>query len=104
MIRLEHTGACFIMIDGKGYVPGDLIETEVLSAGIKQLIAEGRLTLADDPKESKKIAEVLGNLTLFLKTPNQNQNHSSHRKISQGPYSATAETSLFYIFQQDYLS
>lgn len=57
MIRLEHTGACFIMIDGKGYVPGDLIETEVLSAGIKQLIAEGRLTLADDPKESKKIAE-----------------------------------------------
>ncbi|AHY83163.1 hypothetical protein [Escherichia phage e4/1c] len=57
MIRLEHTGACFIMIDGKGYVPGDFIETKVLSAGIKQLIAEGRLTLADDPKESKKIAE-----------------------------------------------
>lgn len=57
MIRLEHTGACFIMIDGKGYVPGDLIETEVLSAGIKQLIAEGRLALADDPKESKNIAE-----------------------------------------------
>uniref|UniRef100_A0AAU6PXK1 Uncharacterized protein n=1 Tax=Escherichia phage ETEP102 TaxID=3117680 RepID=A0AAU6PXK1_9CAUD len=61
MITLEHTGACLIMMRGKRLLPGDTIEVDELSDGIKSFIAEGRLTISNDTKKQKQIVdEVVG--------------------------------------------
>lgn len=59
MIRLEHTGACMITLRGVNYMPGEFIEVEEINAGLKSLIAEGRLQIDGDTKATKEIvAEV----------------------------------------------
>lgn len=59
MIRLEHTGACMITFRGVNYMPGEFIEVEEINAGLKILIAEGRLQIDGDTKATKEIvAEV----------------------------------------------
>lgn len=59
MIRLEHTGACMITYRGVNYMPGEFIEAEEINAGLKRLIAEGRLQIDGDTKATKEIvAEV----------------------------------------------
>lgn len=59
MIRLEHTGACMITFRGVNYMPGEFIEVEEINAGLKSLIAEGRLQIDGDTKATKEItAEV----------------------------------------------
>ena len=59
MIRLEHTGACMITYRGVNYMPGEFIEVEEINAGLKSLIAEGRLQIDGDTKATKEIvAEV----------------------------------------------
>lgn len=59
MIRLEHTGACMITFRGVNYMPGEFIEVEEINAGLKSLIAEGRLQVDGDAKATKEIiAEV----------------------------------------------
>lgn len=59
MIRLEHVGACLIVDGGRQYLPGDFIEVEEITAGLKCLIAEGRLVIESDTKATKEIvAEV----------------------------------------------
>lgn len=62
MIRLEHTGACMITFRGVNYMPGEFIEVEELNAGLKSLVAEGRLQIDGDTKATKQIAqEVISN-------------------------------------------
>ncbi|ATI17092.1 hypothetical protein [Escherichia phage IMM-001] len=56
MIRLEHTGACMITFRGVNYMPGEFIEVEEINAGLKSLIAEGRLQIDGDTKATKEIA------------------------------------------------
>lgn len=59
MIRLEHTGACMITYRGVNYMPCEFIEVEEINAGLKILIAEGRLQIDGDAKATKEIvAEV----------------------------------------------
>lgn len=61
MITLEHTGACLIVMRGKHLLPGDTIEVEELSDGIKRFIAEGRLTITNDTKKQKQVVdEIVG--------------------------------------------
>ena len=55
MIRLEHTGACMITYRGVNYMPGEFIEVEEINAGLKSLIAEGRLQIDGDTKATKEI-------------------------------------------------
>lgn len=56
MIRLEHAGACMITFRGVNYMPGEFIEVEEINAGLKSLIAEGRLQIDGDTKANKEIA------------------------------------------------
>lgn len=55
MIRLEHTGACMITFRGVNYMPGEFIEVEEINAGLKSLIAEGRLQIDGDTRATKEI-------------------------------------------------
>lgn len=56
-MKLLHKGACVIRLGAKDYLPGDSIEVEELSVGLKILVAEGKLEVEDDHKATKEIEQ-----------------------------------------------
>lgn len=57
MIRLVNVAACLVRFKGSDYLPGEVIETDVLVDGLKRMVAEGRLEIEDDRKATKEVAE-----------------------------------------------
>lgn len=69
MIRLVNISASMVVFAGERYLPGEVIETEVLHDGFKRLIAEGRLEVEDDRQATKAVAEEVSSKKKAKKEP-----------------------------------